>query len=393
MKRLLCVLPLMVAALHADDPLPQPAQPAPTAEAPVAQGFLGKAEEKKSNFERGFRFGDVSDINSTAKPKSTRSVADILEEILKVQQDQLKEQKRIREILEDQYDPQPKKIVVDGKECIENSSAECFQMPLLHPDAKKVPVLAEFVRNPSVESAKEYLKWHAKFLKSAYRGGESITLAVNQYGKEAYPMNFDRFDYDTPGAYSSVLQKKNNKLVLNTLNKEVEFYFFIGKNPDADLYAVDNYAKFVKELPDVKCHLVFYNEGSKKAFTALASRLSNIGEFKEKLSTMLVSPEAFKKHNVYATPMVGMLVKRSNTMRSILVGRNSADGIIENAIDVLEYDKVLKDGHSPGYEKWKRAGDYASKYYKDIYGVDLNETYIKETYKENAKPNKKEEKW
>jgi hypothetical protein len=377
----------MLAALHADDPLPQPSS---IAGIPVAQGHPVEAKEKKSSFERGFRFGDVSDLNSTAKPKSTRAVTDILEEILKVQKDQLKEQKRIREILEDQYDPQPKKIVVDGKECIENSTAECFQMPLLHPDAKKVPVLAAFVRNPSVETAREYLRWYAKFLKSAYRGGESIVLAVNQYGAQAYPMNFDRFDYDTPGAYSSVLKQKNNKLVLNTLSKEIEFYFFLGKNPDADLYAVDNYAKFTKELPDVKCHLVFYSEGSKKAFVALSSRLKNIGEFKDGLSSMLVSPEAFKKHNVYATPMVGMLIKSSNKMRSILVGRNSADGIIENAVDALEYDKVLKDAHSPGYEKWKRTGDYSSKYYKDIYGVDLNETYIKKTYKENTK---KEEQW
>jgi hypothetical protein len=369
-KKVVIVSLAAVGVLFASTPLPQPTD---------ASTSPNSAKKKGSPFERGFRFGDFDD-NSTTPPKTKKSIADILDEMLKVQKKQLKVQKKILAILQDEFDPQPKKIIVNGKECIENSSAECFKMPLLHPDGKKVPVLGKFVTNPSVENAREYLKWHAKFLKSAFKGGEAITLAMNQFGPAAYPLNYNRFEYDTPGAYSKVLQKRNNKAVLNALSNEIEIFFFLGKNPDADAYAIDNYSKFVKEVPEIKYTIVFLNEGAKKVFNALASRLKNISEFSSGAKAILVSPDAFKKHNIYATPMVTMYAKKKKQMRSILVGRASANGIIENAISALEYDEVLKDAHSPGFKAWERTGDYSKTHYKDKYGVDINETYMKEQY-------------
>lgn len=336
----------------------------------------------KSKFERGFRFEGM-DVNSTlSNKKGKKDISALLEEILKVEKKQLTTQERILKILQDQFDPQPKKIVVNGKECIENSSAECFNMPLLHPDAKKVPVLKEYVSNPTVENAKKYLQWHAKFLQNAFRGGEAINMAMNKYGASAFPMNYDKFDYDTPGAYSSVLKKKNNKRILNSLNKRIEFYFFLGKNADADAYALDNYAKFMKEVPDMKYHLVFYTKGAKDVFGALASRLSNVKKFEKGAITSTINKKLFTEHNVYATPMINMKNMKSGQMRPILVGRNSANGIIENAMDVLVFDKVIKSDHSPGYKKWDRVGDYSSQYYKDVYGVDLNTSYINDKYKD-----------
>jgi hypothetical protein len=373
MKNALITLALLGSLSFGDTPLPQPVV--------AEQGSVGK-KKKGSPFEVGRRFGQGIESNTTIA-KTKRSTADILEEMLKIQKKQLKTQDKILKILEDQFDPKPETIVINGKECIKNSSAECFKMPLLHPDAKKVPVLRKFVESPTVENAASYLKWHAKFLKSAYRGGNAITLAVNKYGAKAYPMNFDRFEYDTPGAYSSVLKERNNKLVLNALGEEVSFYFFFGKNADADLYALDNYASFVKEIPNVKYNLVFLNSGAEEAFAALASRLKNIQLLKDNAASAIVSKEAFKKHNVYTTPMVSLLVKKTNKMRSILVGRSSASGIIDNAIETLEFDKVLKDAHSPGYESWKRSGNFSKKYYKETYGVDINEQYIKDTYKKD----------
>jgi len=359
-----------VGVLFASTPLPQP----------MDVSTPDNHEKKKgSPFERGFRFGEFDD-NSTTPPKTKKSIADILDEMLEVQKKQLKTQEKILAILQDEFDPQPKKIIVNGKECIENSSAECFKMPLLHPDGKKIPVLGRFVTHPTVENAKEYLKWHAKFLKSAFRGGEAITLAMNQFGPAAYPLNYNRFEYDTPGAYSKVLQKRNNKAVLNALSNEIEIFFFLGKNPDADAYAIDNYSKFVKEVPEIKYTIVFLNEGAKKVFNALASRLKNISEFSHGAKAVFVSPDAFKKHHIYATPMITMYIKKKKQMRSILVGRASADGIIENAISALEYDEVLKDAHSPGFKAWERTGDYSKTHYKEKYGVDINETYMKEQY-------------
>ncbi|HIE59711.1 MAG TPA: hypothetical protein EYP82_07270 [Hydrogenothermaceae bacterium] len=370
------VLFLVLSSLvMADDPLPQN-----SVATNVPVGKEAK-KDKGSPFERGFRFGDVNS-SAVPRPKTKRSMQDIPEEMLKVQKKQLKTQKRILEIIENEFDPQPKKIVVNGKECIENSSAECFKMPLLHPDGKKVPVLGKFVTEPTVENAREYLKWHAKFLKSAFKGGEAITLAVNKFGPKAYPLNYDRFEYDTPGAYSSVLKERNNKAVLDALSGEVEIFFFFGKNADADTYALDNYAKFAKDVPNIKYSLVFYNKGSQEVFNALASRLRNIAEFKDSAKAFTVSPQAFKANSVYATPTVTMYLNKKKKMRTILVGRNSSSGIIANAISSLEFDEVLKDAHSPGFKAWERTGDYSEKHYKEKYGEELNSDYIKEKYRE-----------
>jgi len=366
---------VLTSLVLADDPLPQ------NSLVPSVSLSKKAKEDKGSPFERGFRFGDV-DNNSTTPPKTKRSTNDILEEMLKIQKKQLKTQKKILEIIQNEFDPQPKTIVVNGKECIENSSAECFKMPLLHPDGKKVPVLGKFVTNPTVENAREYLRWHAKFLKSAFKGGEAITLAINKFGPKAYPLNYDRFEYDTPGAYSSVLKQRNNKAVLDTLSGELEIFFFFGKNADADAYALDNYAKFAKEVPNIKYTLVFYSKGAQEVFDALASRLKNVAEFKDGAKAATVSPQAFKANSIYATPSVAMYTVKQKKMRTILVGRSSSDGIIANAISSLEFDEVLKDAHSPGFKAWERTGDYSVKHYKEKYGEELNSDYIKEKYRE-----------
>jgi hypothetical protein len=367
--------------LFGDEPLPQNNDINGISTGIGIEAAIPQVEKTETSpFERGFRFGDV-DTNKTEVPNTKRSVNDILEEILKVQNKQLDTQNKILEILQNEFDPQPKTIVVNGKECIENSTAECFKMPLLHPDGKKIPVLAKFVTEPSVESAKEYLKWHAKFLKSAFKGGEAISLAVNQYGPSAYPMNYEQFEYDTPGGYSSVLRERNNKAVLDTLAAEIEIFFFFGKNADADSYALDNYAEFVKSVPHVKYSIVFYSEGAQEVFGALASRLNNIAEFKKNAKSFIISPKAFTANTIYATPTVTMFMTKQKKMRTILVGRNSADGIISKAISTLEFDEVLKDAHSTGVKAWERTGDYSKQYYKDKYGEELNEQYMKDKYK------------
>lgn len=341
--------------------------------------FAENSTEKKGvGFEVGRTFQGV-DSNSTKKAK--RPIDDILQEMLEVQKEQLKVQKEILAVLDNEYNPKPKKIIVDGKECIENSSADCFQMPILSDSGKRVPVLKEFVQNPSIESAKEWLRWYAKFLKTAERGGASIELAVNKYGAEAYPVNYSRYEMDTPGAYSSVLRDNNNKMVLNALGNEIEIFFFFGKNLDADTFAIDNYALFVKEIPDVKYNIVFLNQGSKKAFQALASRLKNIKEFEKGAKGLKVNPKMFEENSIYASPMAGLFLRSKKEMRSILLGRTNVEDIINKAIRTLEYEDILKDAHSVGYKKWERSGDYSKQHYKNKYDVDLNIDYLQKQYK------------
>lgn len=139
---------------------------------------------------KGFAF--YEDSNSSDKDnsidKKTKLNANLLYEILLENKKQTKLLTDIRDILQKTHDPKPEKIVVNGKECIANSSAECFKMPLTA-EAKKVPVLASWIQNPTMENAAKYLKWQAKYFNSINKGGYSLNLASKEGGAETYPID------------------------------------------------------------------------------------------------------------------------------------------------------------------------------------------------------------
>lgn len=85
---------------------------------------------------------------------------DILLNILAEQRKQTAIQSEILEILKITHDL-PRKVVINGKECISNSSSDCFVMPIIG-DAARLPVMRKWLENPTVENALEYYKWQSK---------------------------------------------------------------------------------------------------------------------------------------------------------------------------------------------------------------------------------------
>lgn len=337
----------------------------------------------KSPFEIGRYFKGEKETNGTInkKPDQQKSTNELLIEMLNVQREQLQVQKNILATLQEEYNPKPKVVTINGKRCIANSNADCFVMPMLGKDAKAVPVLGQFVTNPTVETAKEWLRWQAKYFKTAFKGGESIQLALNKYGSEAYPLNYNRYEMNTMGGYSDVLKSRNNMMILSSLAGRLEFYFFFGKNGDADTMAFDTYAKFAKKIPNLKYHLVFYSNNTKEYFNEMSKAIKDINELKIGASSISVSPTTFTSFNVYTTPTIGMYIHDIKKMETILVGNVGVDDTIEKAISALEYDDVLKDGHSPGYKQWERAGSYSSTWYKNYYNLNLDIGYRLKQYK------------
>ena len=342
----------------------------------IASSVLLAAQTNTTKPETGWRFGEA--------PKENIKKIDIkkmLEKLLKIQKEQLKTQKEILAILKKQFAPEPKKIVVNGKECIENSSAECFKMPIT-PQAARIPVLKNWLENPTKENAKEWLRWQAKYFTQIFNVGNSLQFAIAQWGDKAYPLSFEREGFETVGGYSTVLEDKRYTYLLNSVADKYDVYIFFGKNWQGDFYSFDNYADLAKELHNVNFNLVFYSEGAKEAFDDAAKTFTNLDKL-IKRSRIYVGKKYFKKFNVYTTPTLLVRLKKSNTIEPVYVGKTDIKTLKRKMIDFLEYRKVLDMAHSPDYKMWQENADYANSYLKHYYGVELNASFIKSKYGDN----------
>lgn len=143
-------------------------------------------KNSKNDIKKGFHFGEITE---DAKKEDEKTIQKTLAEILKVEKEQLKEQKRIRELLETQYDPQPKKFInKDGKECIENESEDCYKYPIL-PSATRIPVLSNFLQNPTnMDNAIKYKQWEDKQFAHVENIGYGMKYAVLNNNKKSKTM-------------------------------------------------------------------------------------------------------------------------------------------------------------------------------------------------------------
>lgn len=339
----------------------------------IVSNALFASQANNSKPETGWRFGETP--KSEIKKKDIKKMLEIL---LKIQKEQLKTQKEILAILKKQFAPEPKKIVINGKECIENSSAECFKMPIT-PQAARIPVLKNWLENPTKENAKEWLRWQAKYFTQIFNVGNSLQFAIAQWGDKAYPLSFERDGFETAGGYSTVLEDKRYTYLLNSVADEYDVFIFFGKNWQGDFYAFDNYADLAKELSKVNFNLVFYNRGAKEAFEDAANTFTNLRELMRH-SQIYIGKEFFKKFNVYTTPTLLVRLKKSNTVEPVYVGKTDPKTLKRKMIDFLEYRKVLDMAHSPDYKMWQDNANYADSYLKHYYGVELNASFIKSKY-------------
>ena len=330
--------------------------------------------------EKGWRFGEEHNATVAVKTAQQDCCAK-LQRLIDIAQRQLEVQQKILAILQEQYDPKPKKIKVNGKECIANSSAECFQMPLT-PVAKRIPVLKNWVLHPTRENAKEWLRWQAKYFKKVFDAGYAMQFAIAQWGDKAYPIGFTRPTFDSTTGYgSTVLHEKALKGELNALYDKYDLIVFFGKNKDMDIYAFDNVAQLKKDLKNVHFKLVFYNEEVKKLFEDAANLFTNLRYLMEN-SKMVVDSSLFDKFGVYTTPTVALYIKPTNRVEVVANGRYSSQAYQERIWNMLEYLKIAKSTQLTDYKAWEKYGEYSPQYFKHFYGVDINTTRIEKAYKE-----------
>lgn len=336
--------------------------------------------KKSKSHERGYHFSGL-DENTTSASQQRKTQQKLLEELVKIAKDQLKVQKEILDEVKQIRNPRPEKIVVNGKECIANSTPECFQMPLVD-KAKKIPVYKNWLRSPNEKNTLALVQWESKYFNKISNVAHMRDFVITKYGPKALKTNFNRSSFDSIGGAHKVVRQDNNRYLLNEItSKKFEIILFYGKNPELDYQSFYNYNKNVQELKNVTYHIVFYTAGAKIAFKDSAKVFLEMREMLDKAKSVKVNKKLFKEASIYATPTMSIKIKKTGEIAPITVGNMYAGGVQSRILKMLEIKKVIKKGHSPDFKMFDRVGTVGTDYIKQYYKQDLNMTKIKELYK------------
>lgn len=341
---------------------------------------LNVEKPKETTHERGYHFKGLKE--GEEDPTERKTEKQLLAELVDIAKKQLETQRKILDAVEQIRNPKPETIVVNGKECVANSTPECFQMPLV-PKAKEIPVYQNWLREPNEENTLALVQWESVYTNKISQTAHMRDFVITKYGSKALETNFNRSTFDgNTGSEYKVVRKKNNQYVLNNVaNKQFEIVIYLGKSAELDYQSFHNYSKNLKELKDVTYHVVFYTQGAKEAWEDSAKVFPEMKEILSGAKTIKVNKALFGEKSIYATPTLAVKIKKTGEEEPIAVGNIFASGIQNKILKMLEIKKVIKEGHSPDYMMFERVGTTGTDYVSHYYGKDLNMTAIKKLYK------------
>lgn len=254
-----------------------------------------------------------------------------------------------------------------GEKCKTNSSADCFQMPVIA-EGQQVPVLKEFLRNPSPENSKEWLKWQATYFNHVQKVSHGLRFAFLKDGAEAYPTQTDYALGD-----SLVLSQAENARAANEANAIVKlkenlgFFIFLGidstyeniNNIYKNLIAIDD--TYMREMS----YILIFNtqaemDSAKKYINDVLVKKEgqkSVERFYKK-AQMAVKPDLFRAYNVRMTPSIVAIYKGKEEKpisQIILSGTVGVDEIRRKTMNFLTYNEILNPGDFSADKNWAEA--------------------------------------
>jgi len=325
-------------------------------------------EQTTAKMEKGINFGN---FDEKKKPKKTKkTIPDLLADLLAESKKQTKLQTEIRDILKNEFDPSPKTIIGDdGKPCVANSSAKCFQMPMIN-EVKGIPAIADALQNRDLASVKVKELWYGKYVGEVLKLSYLKAQAHRELG-DKYPLAKNPVGSVNPAqGWGSVF--KNNyrrQLFQNSLNK-FEFNVFLGKNRGLDMYALYPTIKLLAKNKDLKMNLVFFSD---KEYRHWLKQAKNISSFKKlKNITLMVQPDAFEEFKVHTTPSVYIRDPKKSKDTIIHIGRFVQRDLINKTLAYMVNEKYLKRSDLSNTKAWGSSNNdnKIEQYFKHGLGVE-----------------------
>jgi len=243
------------------------------------------------------------------------------------------------------------------------------------PEAQRIPVLKNFIQNPTIQTAAKYLQWQAKYFKQIYKIGDSIPAAITQFGTKAYPLNYKSVTYTDLNGFDT--QKKATVKYLNDLLKKynIKFLLFFGKNRDLDITSVFGLKNIFEKYSNFNATIVFRTLKDKDIFDSLISVLPKGKAIKSKFKE-IVDEKAFEKLDIFTTP--SLVIVQNNQAQILLRGKLQLGFFTQKLYNYFEMKNMLNHSELSDYKTWNDNTNYRQKFYSTIYGVDINKILNKE---------------
>jgi hypothetical protein len=337
------------------------------------------------NAQKGWSFYfDQKNDSNLSKTQKTQKVAKrlelhVLQKILDENRKQTKIQKKVLALLQKQIDPKPKIITVNGKKCVANSSANCFDFgALLIAEAKKVPVMAEFLKDPyDIKKAAKYLQWQAKYFKHAINVGNSLQFAYSQFGEKAYPIGAQSTQYTVgSGNFEGGMLPDAQKRLIISMKDKISYSIFIGKNITMDMYSALSVVNIIKQYGTMNIDLIFWDKKSKDVFMGAVSSVWKVPMIKNwKNVKKEISPKKFKQYQIFATPSYVLKLnnKGKKEALTILHGKVDESSFRSRTMAFLELKKLINYQKFTEQNIWESKGGKKAvkKLFSDEYNVKV----------------------
>jgi thiol-disulfide isomerase/thioredoxin len=121
---------------------------------------------------------------------------------------------------EEEAKEEPKK----EPEELKNTSVDNFEFPLTD-EAKSVPVLAEWLRNPTEENARKWMAWQAKYFKHNEQISRSLRNAYLNHGDEDYRLE-GMPEQPMGSVVASRAVKAKMESIFNKASDKVAIFYF-----------------------------------------------------------------------------------------------------------------------------------------------------------------------
>ncbi|RDU55065.1 hypothetical protein CQA49_00870 [Helicobacter sp. MIT 00-7814] len=253
------------------------------------------------------RTGWINYEQNSSPQQGQKTEKQLLEDILKEQKKQTQIQEKMLEIMLVTNDL-PREVVVNGKKCLSNSSEECFVMPIIG-DGARIPVMKQWLENPTVENALAYYKWQSKYLNHIFNVGYSLEFASKS--TENPFANVPSHLSDGTNSAATQREKLAKEVISSKYAKNMEISILIGRNFGFDTeyttYLFRAYDDF--KAMGIKTRFIFENQESLNTFAEFHKKALN-PMLRDKWASIpkeskVISPNTFRdnKIDVHMTPM------------------------------------------------------------------------------------------
>ena len=270
--------------------------------------------------------------------------------VIKVLQRQEASLRDIKERLEYAYpDVTPKySINSKGEQCLTNSSADCFVLPI-QAEAQQVPVMKEWLANPSPTNSKKYLQWQAKYFNHLSKISAGLHFSFLNDGPEAYPTDMTfAYNENLGNPLSEDVAGFRKVMVLDQLKDKIGIMFFLGNNLayEDNTYAYSNMWIYSKDYwKDIQKIVIVPSEDAKARLKASTDALTadEARKFWDN-AKIEVRPDLFSSMNIMVTPAVVGVYKtdKGETLYQTLSNGTITESIIiDSFIQFLTYNGII----------------------------------------------------